>query len=180
MDIALKVLEIVAPVFALAGIGFVAGLVIALGLDVPRVGDLASIEGGFPLFHNPFGSGTGLYGTALAPFTLETLYIIAPYAVILAAIGLIESLLTLNLVGDMTNTRGGASQECIAQGFVGIGDGRQQQTFNGDKGVARTLRRFLGCRENLGRLLGKGQAGAALDLGQFAQGVIDGRIHGVR
>ena len=60
----------------------------------------------------------GLYGTALAPFTLETLYIIAPYAVILAAIGLIESLLTLNLVGDMTGTRGGASQECIAQGVA--------------------------------------------------------------
>ncbi|MBD3663810.1 SulP family inorganic anion transporter [Sulfitobacter sp. TSTF-M16] len=102
----------------LAGIGIVAAVVIFTGMDVPRVGDLASIEGGFPMFHNPFGEGTGLYGTALAPFTLETLYIIAPYAVILAAIGLIESLLTLNLVGDMTNTRGGASQECIAQGMA--------------------------------------------------------------
>ncbi|WP_299878744.1 SulP family inorganic anion transporter [uncultured Sulfitobacter sp.] len=101
----------------LAGIGIVAVVVIATGMDVPRVGDLASIEGGFPMPHNPFGEGTGLYGTALAPFTLETLYIILPYAVILAAIGLIESLLTLNLVGDMTNTRGGASQECIAQGI---------------------------------------------------------------
>ena len=102
----------------LAGIGIVAVVVIAFGMDVPRVGDLSSIEGGFPLFHNPFGEGLGLYGTALAPFTLETLYIIAPYAVILAAIGLIESLLTLNLVGDMTGTRGGASQECIAQGVA--------------------------------------------------------------
>lgn len=101
----------------LAGIGIVAVVVIATGMDVPRVGDLASIEGGFPMPHNPFGEGTGLYGTALAPFSLETLYIILPYAVILAAIGLIESLLTLNLVGDMTNTRGGASQECIAQGI---------------------------------------------------------------
>ena len=63
-------------------------------------------------------AGVGLYGTALAPFTLETLYIILPYAVILAAIGLIESLLTLNLVSDLTNTRGGASQECIAQGVA--------------------------------------------------------------
>lgn len=102
----------------LAGIGIVAGVVIATGMDVPRVGDLASIKGGLPPFHIPFGDGTGLYGTLLAPFTLETLYIIAPFAVILAAIGLIESLLTLNLVGDMTNQRGGASQECIAQGVA--------------------------------------------------------------
>jgi SulP family sulfate permease len=100
----------------LAGIGIVAAFVIGFGLDVPRVGDLASISGGFPMPHNPFGEGVGLYGTALAPFTLETLWIILPYAVILAAIGLIESLLTLNLVGDMTGKRGGASQECIAQG----------------------------------------------------------------
>ncbi|WP_409077745.1 SulP family inorganic anion transporter [Roseovarius sp. SCSIO 43702] len=102
----------------LAGIAVVAALVIGLGLDVPRVGDLASIEGKFPSFHLPFGEGTGLYGTPLAPFTLETLEIILPYAVILAAIGLIESLLTLNLVGEMTGRRGGASQECIAQGLA--------------------------------------------------------------
>jgi SulP family sulfate permease len=50
------------------------------------------------------------------PLTLETLGIIFPYALILAAIGLIESLLTLNLVGDMTEQRGGASRECVAQG----------------------------------------------------------------
>ncbi len=89
----------------LAGIAIVAGLVIALGMEVPRVGDLASIQGGFPSFHIP-----------MVPLTLETFEIILPYAVILAAIGLIESLLTLNLVGEMTGQRGGASQECIAQG----------------------------------------------------------------
>ncbi|MEM8576385.1 MAG: SulP family inorganic anion transporter [Pseudomonadota bacterium] len=89
----------------LAGIGIVAAIVIAFGLDVPRVGDLASIQGGLPSFHIP-----------MVPLTWETLQIILPYAVILAAIGLIESLLTLNLVGDMTGQRGGASQECIAQG----------------------------------------------------------------
>ncbi|WP_298911052.1 SulP family inorganic anion transporter [uncultured Aliiroseovarius sp.] len=104
----------------LAGIGVVAGLVIAFGIDVPTVGDMASIKGGLPSFHNPFGTGEGLYGTALAPFTLETLWIILPYAVILAAIGLIESLLTLNLVGEMTGQRGGASQECIAQGTSNV------------------------------------------------------------
>lgn len=100
----------------LAGIGIVAAIVIGFGLDVPRVGDLASISGGLPPLHNPFGEGTGLYGTPLAPFNMETFWIILPYALILSAIGLIESLLTLNLVGEMTNKRGGASQECIAQG----------------------------------------------------------------
>ena len=89
----------------LAGIAVTAVLVIALGLDTPRVGDLASIQGGLPAFHIP-----------TVPLTWETLEIILPYAVILAAIGLIESLLTLNLVGEMTGQRGGASQECIAQG----------------------------------------------------------------
>ena len=104
----------------LAGIGIVAAIVIGFGLDVPRVGDLASIEGGLPQFHNPFGEGLGIYGTALAPFNFETFKIILPYAVILAAIGLIESLLTLNLVGEMTGKRGGASQECIAQGSANV------------------------------------------------------------
>ncbi|MFY0597431.1 MAG: SulP family inorganic anion transporter [Cognatishimia sp.] len=104
----------------LAGIGVVALIVIGFGIDVPTVGDMASIKGNFPSFHNPFGEGAGLYGTPLAPFNLETLQIILPYAVILAAIGLIESLLTLNLVGEITGKRGGASQECIAQGGANI------------------------------------------------------------
>ena len=91
----------------LAGIGVVAALVIAFGIDVPRVGDMASIQGGLPPFHIP-----------MVPLSLETLQIILPYAVILAAIGLIESLLTLNLVGEITGKRGGASQECIAQGVA--------------------------------------------------------------
>jgi SulP family sulfate permease len=91
----------------LAGIGIVAAIVIALGLDVPRVGDMASIQGGLPEFHIP-----------TVPLTLETFQIILPYAVILGAIGLIESLLTLNLVGEMTGKRGGASQECVAQGIA--------------------------------------------------------------
>ncbi len=91
----------------LAGIGIVAAIVIAFGIDVPRVGDLASIEGGLPSFHVP-----------MVPLNLETLEIIIPYALILAAIGLIESLLTLNLVGKITEKRGGASQECVAQGVA--------------------------------------------------------------
>jgi SulP family sulfate permease len=53
----------------------------------------------------------------MVPFNFETLIIIFPYAIILAAIGLIESLLTLNLVGEITNQKGGASKECLAQGL---------------------------------------------------------------
>jgi SulP family sulfate permease len=93
----------------LVAIGVVATLVIVLGLPVPRVGDLASIEGGLPQFHIP-----------MVPLTLETLKIILPYAFILAAIGLIESLLTLNLVGEITGRRGGASRECVAQGLANL------------------------------------------------------------
>ncbi|KUJ80470.1 sulfate permease [Ruegeria marisrubri] len=93
----------------LAGIAVVAAVVIGFGLDVPRVGDMASIEGGLPQFHIP-----------MVPLNWETLKIILPYSVILAAIGLIESLLTLNLVGDITGKRGGASQECIAQGTANV------------------------------------------------------------
>ncbi|MFY0612534.1 MAG: SulP family inorganic anion transporter, partial [Hyphomicrobiaceae bacterium] len=91
----------------LAGIAIVAAIVVLFGIDVPRVGDLASIKGGLPAFHIP-----------LVPINLETLQIIFPYALILAAIGLIESLLTLNLVGELTEERGGASQECLAQGLA--------------------------------------------------------------
>ncbi|MCF6292631.1 MAG: SulP family inorganic anion transporter [Robiginitomaculum sp.] len=92
----------------LAGIGIVALFVIGFGLDVPRVGDMASIGGGLPSFHIP-----------MVPFTMQTLEIIFPYAMILAAIGLIESLLTLNLVGEMTDKHnGGSSKECLAQGVA--------------------------------------------------------------
>lgn len=93
----------------LAGIGLVTAIVIGFGLDVPRVGDLASIQGDLPAFYLP-----------VVPLSFETLRIIFPYALILAAIGLIESLLTLNLVGEMTNKRGGASQECLAQGGANL------------------------------------------------------------
>ena len=89
----------------LMAIGVVAVVAIAFDMPIPRVGDMASVKGGLPSFAIPS-----------VPFSLETFEIILPYAVILALIGLIESLLTLNLVGEMTGQRGGASQECIAQG----------------------------------------------------------------
>ena len=85
-------------------------LVLALKIDIQSVGDLASVKGGLPNFSIPN-----------VPLNFETLKIIFPYAFILASIGLIESLLTLNLVGEITNKRGGASQECLAQGFAKIG-----------------------------------------------------------
>jgi len=82
-------------------------LVLAFKINIPSVGDLASVKGGLPDFSIPS-----------VPLNIETLKIIFPYAFILASIGLIESLLTLNLVGEITNKRGGASQECLAQGLA--------------------------------------------------------------
>jgi len=93
----------------LLAIGVVTAVVLGFDLDVQRVGDLASLSGGLPSFAIP-----------MVPMTIETLMIIFPYALILSAIGLIESLLTLNLVGEMTNQRGGASQECLAQGAANL------------------------------------------------------------
>ena len=91
----------------LVAIMFTTVLTLALKIDIPNVGDLASVKGSIPNFSVPN-----------IPFNIETLKIIFPYAFILASIGLIESLLTLNLVGEITNKRGGASQECLAQGLA--------------------------------------------------------------
>jgi len=91
----------------LVAIGVVSFIVIGFNLDVRSVGDLASIAGSLPEFHIP-----------MVPFTMETIWIVLPYSLILAAIGLIESLLTLNLVSEITETHGGASKECVAQGVA--------------------------------------------------------------
>jgi len=97
------------------------GLTAALGLDTKTVGDMASIAGGFPPFHIP-----------LVPFNLETLYIIAPYAAIVAGVGLIESLLTLGILDEITETRGHGNRECVAQGAANILSG----LFSGMGGCA--------------------------------------------
>ena len=94
---------------ALAAILIVAGLVAVTGLETKTVGDMGSIAGGLPQFHLPD-----------VPLNLETLYIIFPYALILAAIGLIETLLTLNLIDDMTDTRGMPNRESMAQGLANV------------------------------------------------------------
>ncbi|QPH55823.1 SulP family inorganic anion transporter [Pontivivens ytuae] len=95
-----------APLVAIVGVWAVVQL---LGIDTRNVGDMASIEGGFPAFAIP-----------TVPLTLETLEIILPYAIILAGIGLIESLLTLNLIDEITETQGRNSRECIAQGCANV------------------------------------------------------------
>lgn len=92
---------------SLAAILVVSLLVIGFNIDTNTVGDLASIKGGLPAFHLPE-----------IPYNLDTLKIIAPYAIILAAIGLIESLLTLSLIDEVTNTRGRGNRECIGQGIA--------------------------------------------------------------
>ena len=88
-------------------IKIVSFLVFGLDLDTRVVGDVASIKGGLPSFHIPS-----------VPFSFETLMIILPYSIILAAIGLIESLLTLRLVDEITESRGRGNRECIGQGVA--------------------------------------------------------------
>ena len=97
---------------SLAAIVVVSLAVIGLNIDTKVVGDVASIAGGLPSFNIPS-----------VPFTLETLTIIFPYAVILAAIGLIESLLTLRLIDEITETRGNGNRECIGQGLANTATG---------------------------------------------------------
>ncbi len=92
---------------SLVAIVVVTGLVLGLDLNTKVVGDVASIGGGLPDFHVPD-----------VPFNLDTLWIILPYAIILAAIGLIESLLTLRLIDEITQTRGRGNRECIGQGVA--------------------------------------------------------------
>jgi sulfate permease, SulP family len=92
---------------SLVAIVVVTLLVLGFDLNTRVVGDIASIAGGFPVFSIPS-----------VPYNLDTLFIIFPYAVILAAIGLIESLLTLRLIDEITETRGRGNRECIGQGVA--------------------------------------------------------------
>jgi len=94
---------------SLTAILVVSGIVIGFGINTKTVGDIASIQGGFPPFHIPS-----------IPLNLESLQIIFPYALIVAGVGLIESLLTLNLIDEITETRGRGNKECVAQGAANI------------------------------------------------------------
>lgn len=92
---------------SLTAIIVVSTIIISFQIPTKTVGDIASISGEFPSFHIPD-----------IPFNLETLMIVFPYSLIMALVGLIESLLTLAVVDEMTETRGRGNKESIAQGIA--------------------------------------------------------------
>ena len=94
---------------ALTAIMAIFGIVYFFDISTTTVGDIASIEGGFPPFNLPS-----------IPFTMDTLELIFPYAAIVAGVGLIESLLTLNIIDEITQTRGRGNKEAVAQGAANI------------------------------------------------------------
>lgn len=112
---------------SLVAIIVVFGIVYFFGIDTKKVIDIASVGGSLPSFHIP-----------AIPFSLETLEIIFPYALVMAGVGLIESLLTLNMVDEITSTKGQSNRETAAQGIANITNG----FFGGMGGcamVAQTL-----------------------------------------
>ncbi|BAS67710.1 SulP family inorganic anion transporter [Bathymodiolus septemdierum thioautotrophic gill symbiont] len=114
--------------------------VIWLGLDTRTVGDIASIKGGFPAFHIPD-----------VAFNLDTLKIIFPYALTMALVGLIESLLTLNLIDDLTETTGQPNRESIGQGAANLVTG----LFGGMGGCAMVGQSIINVKSGgRGRLSG--------------------------
>ena len=106
---------------ALTAIVIVAAITIFGNLDVSTVGSFIKdgggngISGGLPNFQS------GIFTDI--PLNLSTLRFIFPYAVILAAVGLIESLMTLNLIDELTETRGNSNRECLAQGGANFVNG---------------------------------------------------------
>ncbi|MBW3523975.1 SulP family inorganic anion transporter [Chryseobacterium sp. NKUCC03_KSP] len=112
---------------SLVAILVVFGVVAGFGINTKTVADIASISGSLPSFHIP-----------RIPFSLETLQVIFPYALIMAGVGLIESLLTLSMVDEITNSKGSSNKESVAQGIANITNG----FFGGMGGcamVAQTL-----------------------------------------
>jgi SulP family sulfate permease len=97
---------------SLVAIFVVFALVAGFGIHTKTVNDIASVAGGFPPFHIPN-----------IPLNFETLKIIFPYGLIMASVGLTEGLLTLNLVDEITATKGNGNKECIAQGSANILNG---------------------------------------------------------
>lgn len=94
---------------AILGVGLAVYL---LGLPTRTLGDMAHIAGGLPAFAWPD-----------LPWNLETLQIVVPYAVIMAMVGLLETLLTLNLTDEITQSRGYPDRECVALGAANIASG---------------------------------------------------------
>jgi len=134
-------------------------LVSIIGLDTKLVGDVASIAGGLPTFAIP-----------QVPFSIETLKIILPFALVLAAIGLIESLLTLTLIDELTGTRGKSNKECIAQGAANTVTG----FFGGMGGCAMIGQSMINVNSGgRGRASGVTAALALLGFILFASGLIE-------
>lgn len=94
---------------AILGVGL---LVYLLGLPTRTLGDMAHIAGGLPTLVLP-----------QVPWNLETLKIIAPYALLMAMVGLLETLLTLNLTDEITESRGYPDRECVALGAANMVSG---------------------------------------------------------
>jgi SulP family sulfate permease len=128
---------------SLLAIMVVFGLVYFLNIDTKKVIDIASVSGVFPSFHIPN-----------LPINWESLQIIMPYAIVMAGVGLIESLLTLNMVDEITQTQGNTNKEAIAQGTANIVNG----FFAGMGGcamVAQTLVNInAGARSRLSAIIG--------------------------
>ena len=144
---------------ALAAIIVTSVLTIVFGLGTTVVGDLASIGGNLPTFAIPS-----------VPFTMETLQIILPYAVILAGIGLIESLLTMSLIDEITDTHGKANRECAAQGAANITTG----FFGGMGGCAMIGQSMVNIESGgRGRLSGASAALMLLGFILFASPLIE-------
>lgn len=85
---------------------------LALGLDLRNVGDMGELPSELPIFLIPN-----------VPFNLETLMIILPYSVTLAAVGLLESLMTAVIVDDFTDTPSNKNRECTGQGLANVATG---------------------------------------------------------
>ena len=153
---------------ALLAILVVSAIVIFGGLDVATVGSFIregggeGLKGGLPQFQADIFSKV--------PFTWESIKFIGPYALILAAIGLIESLMTLNLIDDLTETRGNTNRECMAQGGANIVTG----FFGGMGGCAMIGQSIINIKGGgRGRLSGIVAALALLAFILFASGLIE-------
>lgn len=107
---------------ALAAIVLVSLAVIALGWDLRTVGDIADMESSLSvlIFGDPNNPALNGFHIPMIPLTWESLWIVAPYAFILAIIGTVESLLTMTLIDDITNTRGQGNRECVALGSANL------------------------------------------------------------
>ena len=97
---------------SLVAIMIVFAVVLIFNIETKQVEDIAAVSGSLPPFHIPD-----------FPFTIENFQIILPYGIIMAAVGLTEGLLTLNLVDEITNTKGDSNRECLAQGSANILNG---------------------------------------------------------